>query len=511
MKSSPGEITHAVAGVRTDTLTESVLLLLGMAILQRVVGFVREMFFCGWLEPKQLGEWNVAYGFFLIAAPIAVLGLPGSFGRYLEYYRQQGQLRAILRRTGIVCGVLALAAMTTVGLFGSWFSNLIFGRPDRTDVVLIMAAVLLAVIAYNFLTEMLTALRMFRIVSVLQFLNSSVFAILGIGLLIGWQKSVSSVVVAFGGACLLGGIIGITWLRKTWKSLPADTHPLEHRQLWDKLLPYAAWMWVGNLLFNLFETADRYMLVHCSRFNEDEALVAVGNYHSSRVVPLLLLTVATMLGGMITPHLSHDWEAGRRGAVSHRLNLTLKILGLGLFAASVAIMLAGPLLFGVILRGKYDGGLVVLPWTLAYCNWLGLAVVAQNYLWCAEKARLSSLAFLIGLLVNVGLNLVLVPQHGLLGAVWATAAAKLVAMSLIFLFSKKLGHTLDHSVWLIALLPVALGGGLWVALTALGGIVIAAFYRNLIFNTVERDEIKTAFGRYAAKWPLGKSRVPAGT
>src|SRR5205085_10788736 len=138
-----------------------------------------------------------------------------------------------------------------------------------------------------------------------------------------------------------------------------------------------------------------------------------------RIIPLLLLTVATMLGAMITPHLSHDWEAGRREAVSRRLNLTLKLLGLGLFAAAVVILLAAPFLFGVVLHGKYEGGLAVLPWTLAYCIWLGQAVVAQNYLLCAERARLSSLAFLLGLGINIVLNLILVPRHGLIGGVWA--------------------------------------------------------------------------------------------
>ena len=56
---------------------------------------------------------------------------------------------------------------------------------------------------------------------------------------------------------------------------------------------------------------------------------------------------------MILPHLSHDWEAGRRSEVSARMNLTLKLLGLLLFAGSIAILLAAPFLFDVAFDGKF--------------------------------------------------------------------------------------------------------------------------------------------------------------
>ena len=58
--------------------------------------------FCRWLEPEQLGQWDVAFGFLNLAAPLAVLGLPGSFGRYVEYFRQRGQFHVFLRRTTFV-------------------------------------------------------------------------------------------------------------------------------------------------------------------------------------------------------------------------------------------------------------------------------------------------------------------------------------------------------------------------------------------------------------------------
>jgi len=501
-------MSHSVSsttGPRTDSLAASVVMLLGMAFLQRIVGFVRSVLFCDWLHEDQLGEWDVAYGFLFTAAPIAVLGLPGSFGRYLEYYRQQGQLHAVLRRVGVVSAVSAVGFVALVGLAGPWFSQLIFGQPNRTEVVWALAFSLVFVIAYNFLTELLTALRLARLVSVVQFVNSIAFAVLGIGLLCWWQPGAAAVVLAFGGAALIGGLFGLAWLRPTWREMPADKSPLPQRDLWVKLLPYAGWMWIGNLLFNLFEVADRYMLIHYSNYEPQAALAAVGNYHSSRVIPLLLLTAAMLLGGLITPHLSHDWEAGRKEAVSRRLNLALKCLGLFLFAASVGVLICGPLLFNVILHGKFSDGFAVLPWTLTYCVWFGIATVAQNYLWCAERSRLASVALVIGLVILVLLNLWWVPRFGLMGAVWATAIAKFCVLHLLLYFNWKSGMAFDRGLCVINLLPIALAGGPWLALGVLAAVSFDIVRNTSIFTADEKQIFNEALRQRLARF----RRTPA--
>jgi len=86
-------------------------------------------------------------------------------------------------------------------------------------------------------------------------------------------------------------------------------------------LPFAGWVLLGSVLINLLGVIDRYMILHFSpRLSAKAALDAVGNYYAARVVPLLLVSIATMLATIIIPHLSHDWEAGRRDLVVSMLN-----------------------------------------------------------------------------------------------------------------------------------------------------------------------------------------------
>ncbi len=485
--------------LRTDTLADSVIILLGMTAVQRVVGFCRSILFCRWLEPDQLGQWDMAFSFLMLAAPLSVLSLSGSFGRYVEHYRQRGQLRTFLKRTAVFCVCLGVPAAAVVLAARGWFSQLLFATPEQTELVALMAGCLLTVIAMNYFIDLLNALRNVRLLAGLQFFNSLVFAVLGVCLLLYWRCTAASVVVAYGGAYVLTASAALWWLWRTWPALAQDPQPLPHRDLWSRIVPFAVWVVVASFLANLFEIADRYMIVHYSSASSAEALTLVGNYHSSRVVPLLLASIALMLGSMIMPHLSSDWEAGRRDRVCRRLNLFLKLLGFALTAGAVVVLFAAPLLFGVAFRGKFSDGLAVLPWTLTYCTWSGLTMVAHSYLWCAEKARLSSLALLIGLAVNVCLNLLLLPRMGLLGAVLATATANLVVLVLICTFNHMLGFHLDRGTRVMLALPVAICLGPWLAAAVLIVVALEAVTSDRLLSEEEKRQLADRWWQYVQR------------
>src|SRR2546423_13953837 len=112
--------------LQPDTLATSVTILLVANIVQRTIGFGRGILFCRWLTPDELGTWEMAYSFLLLAAPIIVLGLPGSFGRYLERFRQQGQLRTFLRRVTVLGRGVADLFLGVVGVPGPRGFGLIF-------------------------------------------------------------------------------------------------------------------------------------------------------------------------------------------------------------------------------------------------------------------------------------------------------------------------------------------------------------------------------------------------
>jgi PST family polysaccharide transporter len=481
-----------------DTIAQSVIALVAMAVVQRAIGFGRSVFVCGRLEPDQLGEWDLANRFFVLAAPLAVLGLPGSFGRYLEHYRQRGALRAVLLRTTFVCALLAVATMVMLVSAPQLVAEQVFGRADRSSNIALLAFGLVAVIAYNYLTEVLTALRLVRVSSLVQFLNTVAFALLCVALLEVWQGDAFAIVAAYAGSCLLLVLAAGVWLATRLPRLTThDRDSISHREMWSRLAPFAVWVWVTNVLYNLFEVVDRYMLVHIGGLSDAQALV--GQYHSAQVIPVLMVSVAGLLAGMILPHLSRDWESGRHGQVADMLNLAIKLLGLSMFAGSTLVLLAAPLLFDAVWQGKYSEGFALLPLALASCSWLGLLTVAQMYLWCAERAVLGCLCLAIGLCTNVALNLVLIPAFGLFGAVAATTASNCLVLVLVLLLDRGLGMQIQRGTVAVALLPAALVGGPPLALAFLAATVFAIATGRLLSN-VERKRLRDVWQQSRARF-----------
>ncbi len=483
---------------RADTLTGGVLIVLVLMLVQRSIGFLRAILFCRWLDAEQLGLWDMAFGFMMLAGPLVVLSLPGAFGRYAEYYRRRGQLRAFLWQTTAVCLLLAMGGACGIVCFRRNLSTLIFGAQNHESLVLLLAGCLLVIVAYNYLISLFTALRTVRLASAMEFVNGVMFAVLGVGLLIGWRCDAMAVIAAYGGSSLICVLGAIFWHGKAWRSERTALTPVlfpngqgenDTSGIWRKLLPFAAWILLINVLSNLYGYTDRYLILHFAPGSDAGRLAMVGQYYSARVVPLLLASLATMISVILLPHLSCDWESGRRERVSFRLNLFLKLAVLGLFAAATAVLAIAPLLFEVAFRGKFSGGSAALPGMLAAAVWFGAAAIVQQYLWCAERASLASYALVAGLAFNATINLLLLPVLGLTSAVLAAIAANLAMLMLILLFARLLGFQTHRGAWILLAAPASLCLGPWVAIGILAAISFIALRSEIIFTREDKEKI----------------------
>ena len=224
-----------------------------------------------------------------------------------------------------------------------------------------------------------------------------------------------------------------------------------------------------NLIGNLFELSDRYMILHFIPATETLSAeiagqAAVGQYHSGRIIPMLLLSLGTMIGGVMLPYLSADWEAKRFEAVQTRLRDALLVVSIVFTCGSAVAILLGPWIFNVLLQGRYTDGMTLMPMALCFCTWAALVTVGQNYLWTVEKGKWVPVAMAAGLLSNLALNAWLLPMFGLQGAVIATLCSHGVVMSGVWLAMIGCGYKVDMTLVVLSLLPVSLLVSPYVAL-----------------------------------------------
>lgn len=491
----PTEEVASPTEIATDSLAFGMAFMLGLNVVQRIVGLSRNIMVCRMLDPEELGRWNLAFSFLCLAAPLAVFGLPGVFGRYVEYYRHRGALRSFLWRISVATIAVVSVALTAISLAPAAIAQAVFNDAQQVGLIRLSVTVLVLVIAFNFLIELMTALRRVRLVSIMQFCHSLVFAAVAVGLLYATSWGTSAVISAYAAGCLIAIALVVPALWSTWSGLSGETAASPAASMWRKLAPYALWIWATNILANLYNVADRYMLVHFASYDAHDAAGLVGQYHSALVVPQLMFAAAAMFSGVLLPYMANEWELGNRTAVYRQLTLALKLVALSFTVGGAVLLAAAPVLFDLLLGGKYEQGMGVLPITIVQCIWAGLLTVATNYLWCRERPGLASGALLAGLLLNLLFNVILVPLFGLSGAIVATAIANASALALTYTLNARLDMPISLALLLTSALPLLLLAGPVVAFAVITATLILAWKTDWLLTAAEKETIVSTLRR----------------
>ncbi len=441
------------------------LVVLAMTIVQRSLGFFRSVWFCRLMDDSVVGQWAMAFDFITMATPVMLFGMPGSLPRYVETYRQQGHLRSLVMRLLLATVSCAAVFMTGLAVAPDWFGWLIFLESDNRSLTYSVAAGVLAIIAFNFVHQLVSSLRQVRVASMMQFVQSVVFTIVGVAWLMQ-GGGLTGLILSFAIASLIAILPGAWTLANGWQGLPRSDSRFHAPSMWRRLLPYAIALWTMNLLSNLFEMSDRYMILHFTQGGEQMGQAAVGQYHSGRIFPVLLISLASMIAGVLMPYLAADWESDRREAVIERLRKVLAALSIVFTTGSAATLLIAPWLFANLLQNRYSDGLSLMPMAFVFYIWASLVMIGQDYLWVAERGKWVGVAIAVGLVINLVLNAALLPMLGLQGAVIATLSAHGVVMIGIWFAMNRHGFPLDFPMLLISILPASLLLGPAIALAS---------------------------------------------
>ena len=158
----------------------------------------------------------MVYSFLMLAAPLAVLGVPGSFGRYAEHYRQRGHLRTFLHRAAVWTAVCTLAARRAdrgvrARVVAADLRRPRLRRPDPRHRPLPRHRSSCTTRS----PRCSTALRLYRIVSAMNFAQSMLFAGISLGLM--WRRAEHDQHrLGYAVACLVASVGAFIW---AWPAL----------------------------------------------------------------------------------------------------------------------------------------------------------------------------------------------------------------------------------------------------------------------------------------------------
>lgn len=463
-------------------------------ILQRGIGFARNLAICHFLSQQQLGMWALASSFFVMGAPLAVLGLPGTFGRFAETYRSAGQLKQFVSilMTVSLCGLLAMSLCMMAMPVAS--GSLIFGAPQDCLTMLSLCIAVASIALFNAGTELMNGLRRSKIVSSMHTVNSLALTVIGLAALLVWPDW-RAMVFAFSASALIGLIPSLSVFRDRSYWATTSTVDFSQTSMWSRIAPYAANIWFFNAITNTFDIVDRQMLLHWGSATQTSEVgqSLIGQLHSGKLLPALLASVSLMFSGILLPYLVRDWESNRRDRVVQFLRSSISVGTLFFVGASIGSMIVAPTLFQWLFDNKYSDGLGVMPLALIAVCWMAVALNLHNYFWCSERGRVLALIALGSLAVNIIANALLIPSLGLRGALTGTMLATGFDLCATIVVMRSLGADMRRGSFMILLLPLTLAVGVLPAALAWSAVVIVCSRTDWVLSADEKRLLDSVF------------------
>ena len=246
----------------------------------------------------------------------------------------------------------------------------------------------------------------------------------------------------------------------------------------SQIVRFAIPMLLGNVAQQLYNTVDSIIV---GRFVGDNALAAVGS-----AGPILNLMIVLFIGISVGASImvSQFFGAQKREDLAKAVGACITVTG----AASVLIMIVGPLIAGPLLR-LLNTPESIIGWCEEYLTIIFLGVLGGGYYNILSGVMrglgdsASALRFLlVSTVVNTVLDYVFVAKFGMgvPGVAWATVIAQLVSailamykvMRLQDVFELKLHHLLPGRRYFGTLIRLGLPSGVTQAIFSMSMIVV---------------------------------------
>lgn len=190
----------------------------------------------------------------------------------------------------------------------------------------------------------------------------------------------------------------------------------------------------NSAFYRIFDAGDRYIL---SYFMGN---AAVGIYAAAYTVSSLFTTLLSPLHLVLLPAMAELWNTQRLDELKIYITQTIRYSFMILLP-----FLAGILLFPIPLLHQlapqtYGEAVLYLPILSVSFLLLGLGIPGNHVLVTAGRTRLLLFINIGVMILNIGLNILLIPQIGIFGAVFSTFLGQTCYSGLLLVSARRIVH-----------------------------------------------------------------------
>ncbi|WCN37784.1 putative polysaccharide biosynthesis protein [Aneurinibacillus uraniidurans] len=200
------------------------------------------------------------------------------------------------------------------------------------------------------------------------------------------------------------------------------------REIVRKLFYYAIPICLGSLVLPLMQLADSFSVVSMlmrGGYGSDEAYVLKGIFDRGQPLVQFAAFFATALSLSIVPAIAEAAARREYHLIAGRTELALRLTFLFGLPASIGLaIVAGPVNVMLYENGNGTTALTILAFTTIFST---LGITSAGILQGMGQVILPVRNLLIGVLIKLGLNIVLIPMFGIVGAALSTVCSYMIA------------------------------------------------------------------------------------
>ena len=462
----------------------------GITFLASVVtlplGFIITVLLGRYLGAGDLGLYRMASTIYGIAMLVAAIGIPAAMIKYVAEFKDDRTKFNQIVSSGIITSLFLGIGFVALFYFSSGLFAEIFNMPGLSGLLKILSPVFPFALVGGALLGLLNGLREMKKYAAATIIQSFLMVVITVALIyygFGVAGAVIGVVLASVGYCLF-----LIWTTRKYFGITFSNYS----QTTKKLLKFGAQIFGANAINMINYQADTLLIGYfLTATDVGHYAVAVGLSRFFWIVPQAVQTITY-------PATSEYWAKNNHSALQTMIDKSMKYtacillpigLAVGFFAKEIIMMIFGEgfvysvLPLHILLTGTVIFGIG--------CKAIGGSLSGVN------RPDLSLKTTSAGAIINIILNVSLIPYFGIIGAAIATAVS-LITMSFIFdgLTIKTLLIKLDikwfaqiTETTLIAIFSFVVGNRF--ANTYVLGFSILIVYITLIFALFLTNEDRT--------------------
>jgi O-antigen/teichoic acid export membrane protein len=372
-------------------------------VLRMAIGLVVGIWVARYLGPEQFGLLSYAFAFVFVFSSFAMLGL--------EWVVVRTLVREPARRTEILGTAFLLKLIAGAATLALSFGAVVFLRPgDRLTWALVGVIALgnvfnaSGVISFWFQSEVQAKFTTYA---------KSAASLSGAALKVALISS-QAPLVAFAWVALAESLVGSLGLVAAYRWRGQRLREWRVTGTMAKQLLRDSWpLLLADVVVLAYLRIDQVMLGQMGDPAE------MGIYSVAVILAEVWYFIPMAVATSVFPGVVAARESGEQ-TFYEQLQKYYKLMAFLAYAVAVPVTLVGNQAVALLFGPSYAAAgpmLIGLVWAGLFVN---LSIARSSFLVAQNWNRLHALADLLGLLVNVGLNLVLIPEYGGNGAVVAS-------------------------------------------------------------------------------------------